>query len=491
MDQERLDLRPSDKPTFHRSASYFGWRDLWDPRVDPYSTSDGSPTLALLLLSNTCSIMVAKLFRDPVHGMIEVDRTTELPVIEHRFVQRLRRIHQLALTSYVYPGATHTRFEHALGTMELAARVFDELTGSGTLSLDAGERERKRRLLRLAALLHDVGHAAFSHAGEESLFPRGENHETFGVDLIRGDDLGGLIDSLYKSRFGITRNDVADLLTNQVEPVDRYLWQIISSPIDADKMDYLLRDAHYCGVNYGVFDMPRLVRKLVVHPIDPSTGQNDRVLGLAHGSIESYEGFFLARHWMNAQVYTDVVRRHLDVVVAGLMRDLVKGAQYDPRNLEAYLAWDDSRVIAAVHGGHESVWAKRLREPRPYFKTVYERSDSLDVVTSDSTDSALAEYTAVSKAIKARLTDKAHPDVARVKNKLHSGDEASGIALCIGDKDDNEKFVPVVEKSALLRKFPTAVTYFRIFVDPEPSSIATEARSITEQVVKSRKEQKS
>jgi hypothetical protein len=122
---------------------------------------------------------------------------------------------------------------------------------------------------------------------------------------------------------------------------------------------------------------------------------------------------------------------------------------------------------------------------------VYERSDSLDVVTSDSRESALAEYAAVSKAIKASLDEKAHNDVARVKNKLHSGDEASGIALCIGDKNDNDKFVPVVEKSALLRKFPTAVTYFRIFVDPEPSSIAAEARSIVEEVVRTRKEKKS
>lgn len=410
-----------------------------------------------------------KLFRDPVHGFIEVDEDTELQVIDHPVLQRLRRIHQLALTMYVYPGADHKRFSHVIGTMEVAGRIFDQLVRDKALAGSQDELQRKRRLVRLAALVHDVGHAPFSHAGEEHLFPQEpekEDHESFGMRILQG-ELGALIDTLYKSRFGISKESVIDLLSNAVPPEDRYLWQIISSPIDADKMDYLLRDKHYCGVRYGEFDLPRIVSKMTVHEIDPSTKQKDRVLGLRYGAVQAYEEFFLARHWMSAQVYFHPVRRQLDIVLRNVMAELLPGGRYS-LNMNEYLTWDDGVVFAKVFDlSNTSKWATRLREPRPYFEKVFDESDSSPRSTT-SGETTLQRFDELRKELQGELGTKVFAEHdARVKNKLasSSGDGVGeDLPLCVETTKGGD-FVPVTAESAILTNFPRAVTYFRIFVE--------------------------
>ena len=163
--------------------------------------------------------------RDPVHGFIEYD-DWEREVINHPAFQRLRRIRQLALADFVYPGATHTRFEHGLGTLHVATKMYDAIVAKQKHYLesqrgyDQAGLERDRRVVRFAALLHDIGHSPFSHSSE-NLFPFNEKdnrqyqHEDYSASIIRT-ILKDTIEGHYgNANYGITADDVADLITGE------------------------------------------------------------------------------------------------------------------------------------------------------------------------------------------------------------------------------------------------------------------------------------
>jgi hypothetical protein len=178
--------------------------------------------------------------RDPIHGSIRLDDWA-VPLVDAPVVQRLRRIHQLGTAHLVYPGAHHRRFEHSLGAHHLAGRF------AAALGLDDGEA----RTVRAAALLHDVGHGPFSHAFEELLKEEGRRHEEMSVDLVRW---GPLADLLRQG--GLDPVKVAQAIAGKGP-----LAPIVSGSLDADRTDYLLRDAHYTGVRTSV-DADRLTEVL-------------------------------------------------------------------------------------------------------------------------------------------------------------------------------------------------------------------------------------
>ena len=195
-------------------------------------------------------------FRDPIHNFIRFG-LEEVRLINLDVLQRLRGIRQLAMASMVYPGALHTRFDHTLGVAHVAGEMAD------ALDLDAEERS----FVRLAALLHDIGHGPFSHVSEYALdrfadrsglpsdLMKEKIHEVFTGHLIRNHYT--IIQRLGQE----TCDRVAQLLSVGVgEPVLR---TIVSGPLDSDKQDYLLRDSLYAGVNYGVYDIHQLQRSLV------------------------------------------------------------------------------------------------------------------------------------------------------------------------------------------------------------------------------------
>lgn len=169
--------------------------------------------------------------RDPIHGSIRLDDWV-VPLVDHPVMQRLRRVQQLGTADLVYPGAHHKRFEHSLGAYHLAGRMAEGL------GLDGGEA----LTLRAAALLHDVGHGPFSHAFEELVKEEGRRHEEMTVDLVRW---GPLADLLRQG--GVDPVAVGDLILGKGP-----LAGIVSGALDADRMDYLMRDAHYTGVRASV-----------------------------------------------------------------------------------------------------------------------------------------------------------------------------------------------------------------------------------------------
>ena len=244
-------------------------------------------------------------FRDPIHGFIEADEL-EAALVRTRPMQRLRSIRQLGLTHLVFPGAEHSRFGHALGTMHLAGRVYDTLARAEEMPLDPGSRARARRLVRAAALLHDLGHAPFSHWAED-LFEDGIDHEEMSRRLLAGDEISDVFE-----RFGdgVESSDVIRLLGDRLDGPERLLSPIVSGELDVDKMDYLLRDSLFCGVRYGNFDLDQVVS--TVRPLyDDATGEHR--LGIDAEGLHAVESLILARYYMFTQVYFHVTGKALEL----------------------------------------------------------------------------------------------------------------------------------------------------------------------------------
>jgi len=217
--------------------------------------------------------------RDPIYGFIYFN-DWERKIINDPVFQRLRRIKQNALTDFVYPGMNHTRFEHSLGVMKLADDMFNAIR-SDKKSMDRlkdwgiseAAMDRSRHLIRLAALLHDIGHAPFSHASEEIMptNPKKDekfNHEFYTAELINRKMRGLIEDHNMNRGIDIKTEDISSFF-NGAAPTKNLFWkEIISSQLDADRGDYLQRDSHHGGVKYGIYDLDRLIDTLAIG-IDP------------------------------------------------------------------------------------------------------------------------------------------------------------------------------------------------------------------------------
>jgi len=326
--------------------------------------------------------------RDGVHGFVIFDNV-ERELIDSRPYQRLRSIHQLALTYQLYPGATHRRFEHCLGVMEIATRIFDRLfdgqVPDNVRSRIADELQNNkgywRRVLRAAALLHDLGHLPFSHAAEAELLPMGWDHERLTVEIIRNSEIKGILENATSP---IKPEDVIDIAWSpkdrakaephyELSPWKALLNEIITgNTFGADRIDYLLRDSWHTGVAYGRFDPYRLVAGL--RPIvAPDT--DEVAIGLDDGAIHAAEALLLARYFMYTQVYMHEVRRIYDLHLQRFLQAWLPGGKFSVTWQEA-IAMTDDEVLGAMRlamddSNHPNHALAQRAMGRQHFRTVY------------------------------------------------------------------------------------------------------------------------
>lgn len=255
-----------------------------------------------------------KVMRDPVHGYIHIRYQVIWDCINTPVFQRLRRIHQLGGTYQVYHTAEHSRFSHSLGVYEVVRRMISEVD-----DLRQSLSEYEQVALLCAGLLHDVGHGPFSHAFEGISH---EDHEHLTVRLIREDPkLRKVLDQAHP--------DLAEDVCRIIEHTHQrpLLSQVISSQIDADRMDYLLRDSYNTGVSYGEFDLGRILRTLRVV---------EETLVIKESGMHAVEDYIMARYHMYWQVYYHPVSRAYEHMLQLLFARLYVCGQADPKMTERY-----------------------------------------------------------------------------------------------------------------------------------------------------------
>ncbi|HUK79693.1 MAG TPA: HD domain-containing protein, partial [Nitrososphaerales archaeon] len=264
--------------------------------------------------------------RDPVHGYIKITEA-ERDVIDTPFVQRLRRIHQLAGAYMVYPGAVHTRFDHVTGAMHVAGQVADALSLWVDLSPDAIQE------IRLAALLHDVGHGPFSHTFEEVLADKTTTtHEDISQRIIAETPIRDVL-----SNHGFSPRKMSAFAVGKQSTKPPFMNEIIAGGLSADIMDYLLRDSYFTGVEYGKVDVQRVIDSLRV---------SERHLALDNAGLYAFEALLLARYEMFKAVYFHRTVRAAELMLVNAMK-LAGGALHltDLSNLDDYLEMTDERIL--------------------------------------------------------------------------------------------------------------------------------------------------
>ncbi len=228
-----------------------------------------------------------KIINDPVYGFITIDDELIFAIIAHPYYQRLRRIHQMALASLVYPGAVHTRFHHSLGAYHLMGNAISELKNKG---IEITKEECQAA--KIAILLHDIGHGPYSHALEDILI-KGIKHEQISLLLMQK----------MNEEFGGKLQMAIEIFTDVY--AKKFLHQLVSGQLDVDRMDYLMRDSFFTGVTEGVIAYDRILKMLTVHKGE---------LMIEEKGIYSIEKFLVSRRLMYWQVYL-----HKTVLVAEKM----------------------------------------------------------------------------------------------------------------------------------------------------------------------------
>ena len=283
---------------------------------------------------------------DPIHDFIRV-YNHELPIIDHPIFQRLRRIRQLSGAHLTYPAAQHTRFEHSLGVMHIAGQAGHSLNEKGFLKSD------DIKVLRLAALLHDIGHGPFSHLYEEIIQKKKMSHEDFGKEIILKSEIGDII-----SKNGFDKKFITKIAFGNSK--FQYLNEIVSGALSADMMDYLLRDGYFTGAEHAKVDHKRITQSLNVHR---------KKLALERSALYSFESMMHSRYQMFKAVYFHKTVRAAEVMLLEALRLSDDEFGFTNFNLDEYLKLTDEFILSSLLTSKSS----KLRRARQFAQDYQDR----------------------------------------------------------------------------------------------------------------------
>jgi HD superfamily phosphohydrolase len=405
--------------------------------------------------------------RDPIHGVIAVS-DAEKAVIDSRFAQRLRHVKQLGFGDLAFPGATHARHAHSLGAMHVAGRLFDAVAAHAELPVPVAARFRTA--VRLAALCHDLGHMPLSHSSEQIAPPRhtlalpawlGPNtgrasHEDFTVKILLDSSLSALVRERFAPA-GVTVESVVSLITGLEPPgglafshggVDWFplLRALVSGELDADRMDYLLRDSLYTGVNYGRYDLDWLVENL-----NPAFKGGRAYLALSRAAAFAFEDFLLSRYHMFVSVYY----HHTTVSFDWMLKRYYETAHGEfeiPADPEAFLGCDDPALWHVLRQS-KNPWAERIVWRRGYKKLAQftERDEGYDLAALERelSEAQLDFFSVESRGVLSKYMD-----------------DAGGPSLFILDVPTG-RLTEVAKYTPLYQRYSGAVRISCVFVRPE------------------------
>jgi uncharacterized protein len=411
--------------------------------------------------------------RDPIHGTIQVS-DQEKAIIDSRFYQRLRNVRQLGFGDLAFPGATHTRHAHSLGAMHVASRLFEAVAARSELPADVCQR--LRAAVRLAVLCHDIGHMPLSHASEK-IAPRrstlrlpawlsqgpdapGEDvqasHEDYTARLVLDSSLTDIIRREYGD-LGISPEAVASLITGAPSPtapdfthagVDWWplLRAMVSSELDADRMDYLLRDSFFTGVAYGRYDLDWIVQNL-----NPAVKDGRAYFALSRAAIFAFEDFLLSRYHMFLSVYYHHTTINFDHMLRSYYEEAA-GEFEIPSDPEAFLLCDDVALIQALRQS-KNRWAQRITERTPFKKLVEftERDLGYDLGAMEQAlrDAGIEHFAVESRGALSKYFD-----------------EGAGPSLFILDVSTG-RLTEVARYTTLYERFSGSVRLSRLYVRPD------------------------
>jgi len=427
--------------------------------------------------------------RDPIHGTITIGEA-ERRVIDHPWIQRLRSIRQLGFVNLVYPGAVHDRFQHSLGVMHLAGARFRRLIDNRPTAFagyHAADLEHAWRVLRLAGMLHDAGHTPFSHTCEEYLPPvervllpadwyrdgrcpsgRRATHEDCSLAIVGGLAREGVLDPELA-------RDVAAVLSPRVRRTPRLAGQgslvgilraLVSGEIDADRCDYLLRDSHFAGVSYGIYDLARLMACEVV--VDGPVGPE---LGLDIHGVHALEELLLARYHMFLQVYFHKTPPAFEYY---LERAIAEGELEVSlaRGLEDLVELRDDTISTRLHAAQAKGgrWSRRILAREPAKLVLRER------MGADAQENFLSQQ--LHDALKAAgchvFTRRSRQAFTRLVGAGHLDSEDPVRLLCERRVLGRKLVEPITRHSSLLASFNQPIDLRHTYVLREDVARATE-----------------
>lgn len=418
--------------------------------------------------------------KDPIHGSIEVN-SAEVKVLDSREFQRLRSIKQLGFAEFSFPGATHNRYIHSVGVMHLAGRAFDSAFRNFTFS-SADVKARLRQVTRLGALLHDIGHGPLSHTTEEVMpnvdklqikvyetrkpnqgmaknTNRRATHEDYTIKFLTDSPLTDIIRANFKEFDPI---HIACLVDRSLEVPDDFfrdhdldlrpiLSQIISSEMDVDRMDYLERDAYFCGTNYGRVEIGWLLGNLTNHEVNGAIH-----LALNRRALYTFDDFLISRHHMYLMVYF----HHKSIIYEEMLHRYLTSPDCTyvlPASSEDYVKTNDYSLYNHL-ANVSNRWAKRISDRDP-FRMLFEHHETENSKRSDE----------IQRKLEAENVEVIHSSSRARLSKYHATEasEKSYSIYVVDQYDLQEKPIPIEQCTQIFRRYEETRRIERLYVSAE------------------------